>query len=776
MADVRKIIWTCWFQGRQHAPPLVERCLASWETLNPDWDFRCLDAETIGRYVDLGEHIDLRRQTITAASLSDIVRMLLLNEYGGVWVDATLYCNQPLDEWLPLAMGTGFFAFSRPAYDRMLATWFIAAAPGNMLLAKWAAKAIGYWRGRNRSNDYFWLHHQFGELCSIDREARAAWESVPKISADDPHAIQLAGMYEPAESAAQRVDWTTPVFKLTRRLDENAYRPECLLHQLLHSRDFPERVPDQATVAEAQEEVQLAGLKVSTENLGDHLQILAGRQLLDRLGLVPGVLIDRDHEIATAPMLDDGRRPLGILLNGWFKTHPTEWPPHPRLIPIYLGFHIRLFQSPTLLSAAALQHYRRFGPIGCRDRHTLSLLRSHAVDAFLSHCLSLAVPRRLADPEQQTKTFIVSRDERILDFLPTAIRSAEFVCHYSGTNDFSANLRRAAELLALYRSRAKLIVTTMLHCALPAIAMGIPVVVFFPPNIGDQHRSDRERFSSLQELVRIFHLNEANHVDWKGYTADVGRIKLAMIDRLIEMARRWGRLPGTCLGPIAPPSALPVPSAALIEQYACDPARIRALAIASAPDRERWGNPASYKTDWSERARLAAPLIPQGARVLEIGAGTGSLKKLIHDRCEYVGADLQPLDSETRALDLDSDPLPDERYDCIVALGVFEYLHRPHDVLAKIAAATRHVVVSYCCALPTAPDVAEVRTQRGWVNHFSEAEFMAIFALQRFHLVSRTAVNAADDFEQSVFEFKRRRGFRPTVSRLLHPLRRLSAR
>jgi Capsular polysaccharide synthesis protein/Polysaccharide pyruvyl transferase len=670
--NMNKVIWSCWFQGRRNAPDVVKRCLASWETLNPGWDFRCLDAETVGRYVDLDEHVDLQSQTITAASLSDILRMLLLHEYGGVWVDATLYCNQPLDDWLPFAMGAGFFAFSRPSHDRALSSWFIAALPGNRLLAKWAARALAYWRGRSHSDDYFWLHHQFGELCLIDPDARTNWISVPRISADGPHAIQAAGMYEPAESAGRGVDWTTPVFKLTHRLDEDAYRPGCLVHHVLHSRELVEPVPEIGLCDEAQGTALIAGVKVSTENLGDHVQILAALRLLKRLGLAPELLIDRDDEIATAAALDARDQPLGILLNGWFKTNPTEWPPHPKLAPVYLGCHIRLFQSPTLVSPEALEHYRRFGPIGCRDRHTLSLLRSHGVDSFLSHCLSLTLPRRLPDPDRQTETFIVSRDRRILDYLPATIRSSEFLCHYSGTGNFGTNMQRAEELLDLYRSGAKLIVTTMLHCALPAIAMGIPVVVFFPLNEGESHRSDRERFSSLQEMIPVFYPNEANRVDWRGYTADVGRIKLALVDRLFEMARRWGRIPGTHLGPIAPAFALPVPSQGGLDHLTNDPSRIHALARASSPDRFRWGNPSSYKPDWSDRARLAAPLIPDGAKVLEIGVGAGNLKRLIQDRCDYVGADLEPLDTETRSLNLDSEPLPHERYDCIVALGVFE--------------------------------------------------------------------------------------------------------
>jgi hypothetical protein len=496
---MRKIIWTCWFQGRQNAPELVEKCLASWESLNPGWDFRCLDAETISRYVELDKYIDLQKQSIMAASLSDILRMLLLHEYGGVWADATVYCNQPLDEWLPLTAGTGFFAFSRPAPDRVLSTWFIAADPGNSLLAKWAARAIKYWNGRSRSNDYFWLHHQFAELCSTDAEARTAWERVPKISADISHAV-YAAMYEPAGRAAPDIDWTTPVFKLDHRLDMNSYKPGCLVHHLLHSRDLTNSNPVEKTQHFSPEkEARIAGLKVSTENIGDHIQILAGLQLLKRFGLSPEFLIDRDNEIATLARLNQLIEPLGILLNGWFKFNAAEWPPHPKLKPIYLGFHIRLFQAPTLVAYRAQENYRQFGPIGCRDRYTLSLLRSYGVDAFLSYCLSLTLPKRIADPDNQTETFIVSRDRRILDYLPQSVRSGEFVSHYSGVADFESNMQRAVELLELYRTRAKLIVTTMLHCALPAIAMGIPVVVFFPPNEGAQRKSDRERFSSLQE-------------------------------------------------------------------------------------------------------------------------------------------------------------------------------------------------------------------------------------------------------------------------------------
>lgn len=464
-------------------------------------------------------------------------------------------------------MVAGFFAFAKPGPDRPLASWFIAAVPHNALLSKWTAKAVAYWHGRQRSHDYFWVHHQFDKLCLEDDEARFAWARVPKISADGPHTIKRIGMAEPLQNVRAQIDWTTPVFKLSYRIAPAMMRdPQCLLRYVLDRHGGSRAFPRHQAAPMPRATACIASLKVSTENIGDHIQIIGGKTLLGRLGLtITGPVIDRDHEIASAPMLDEVGGNVGVLLNGWFKTNPAEWPPHPKLRPIYLGFHVRLFQAPTLTSAEAISHYRQYAPVGCRDRYTLSLLQSLGVEAFLSHCLSLTFARRFANPKQHTDVFVVSRDDRILSILPECIGPTRFISHYTGSGDFEANMRQATELLALYKSRAKLIITTMLHCALPAIAMGIPVVVFFPFNAEDKHRSDRQRFSSLEEMIRIFHVEDVADVDWSGTLAEVGGIKLSLLDRLRQQVLLWGPIPNLPLGPIAPGRELPAPGVSLPE-------------------------------------------------------------------------------------------------------------------------------------------------------------------------------------------------------------------
>jgi hypothetical protein len=562
--SMRKTIWTCWFQGRETAPPIVKKCLSSWERNNPGWEFRCLDATSIERYVGLGQHIDLNRQSLTAPSLSDILRILLLREFGGVWVDATLCCNRPLDEWLTGVMAEGFFAFAAPGPDRPLSSWFLSAASDNYLISSWCRRTLEYWSNRPDSNDYFWFHHLFRDMCESDRVAMEKWTRVPKVSADGPHALQLRGlMHHPSERRMiESIDWATPVFKLTHRLPGKGIEAGSLLEYLLErgEENGAQQGPCPAPAASnGLTPRSFAALKVSTENLGDHIQIISGLHLLSRLGVEPTRYIDRDNEIRSVPGLTEEDGPVGILLNGWFKSNRAEWPPHPNLVPLMLGFHIRLFQCPELMSSASVEFFRLHQPIGCRDVYTENLLRSHGIEAFTTNCLSLTFSRRIEYPTTQTEVFVASRDERLKDYIPQSIEPYTFVNHYSGSSDFAANMRRAEELLEAYRSRAKLMITTLLHCALPAIAMGIPVVVFYPINNEAGHASDRERFSSLEGLVHVYRLEEIESVNWNPEPIDVSEIKLRILDLLYEKVARWqtGSLSRT--GPIAPSSVLPPP-------------------------------------------------------------------------------------------------------------------------------------------------------------------------------------------------------------------------
>jgi hypothetical protein len=229
---MERTIWSCWFQGQDSAPPLVRRCLASWATRNPGWDLRVLDRASFEQFVQLP---DLTGKRLSLASLSDLLRAHLLGRFGGIWVDATLYCNRRLEDWLQPVCGQGFFAFARPGPDRELASWFLAAEPDNRLIGEWLNAARHYWVQRRETDDYFWFHHLFGELCRRDPEFARAWQQVPKWSAHGPHAMQELGLTSSAGLVDPRIDWSSPVFKLSHHLGPGDYRPGTLIWELLES-------------------------------------------------------------------------------------------------------------------------------------------------------------------------------------------------------------------------------------------------------------------------------------------------------------------------------------------------------------------------------------------------------------------------------------------------------------------------------------------------------------------------------------------------------------
>lgn len=131
-------------------------------------------------------------------------------------------------------------------------------------------------------------------------------------------------------------------------------------------------------------------------------------------------------------------------------------------------------------------------------------------------------------PEQVgEKVVVASRDREILDLLPPEYRRDHlYVNHYAVKDNFSAYMAAGRELLALYRTQARLIITTFLHCALPCLAMGIPTVVFLPRAQNEfQRTSDEERFSGVMQIAPVHRFGNTTQVDWSPLPPDIESLK-----------------------------------------------------------------------------------------------------------------------------------------------------------------------------------------------------------------------------------------------------------
>ena len=136
-----KIIWMFWHSGLDGAPDVVHRSLTTWQHFNPDHEVRFLDlaAAEAALGVDLGALFDKLTVDLGWANKADIIRMMLLTKFGGIWADATTFCLKPLSDWLNDEIrANGFFCFRRDdmASDREMINWFLASTPGHPLMVR----------------------------------------------------------------------------------------------------------------------------------------------------------------------------------------------------------------------------------------------------------------------------------------------------------------------------------------------------------------------------------------------------------------------------------------------------------------------------------------------------------------------------------------------------------------------------------------------------------------------------------------------------------------
>ena len=159
-------------------PSLSRQCVASWKKYNPNYNIILLDDTTISDYVD----IEPFKGDFT--SKSEILRVKLLEKFGGFWADATLCCNRPLDNWIEEYVQSGFFAFASAHKPRTISSWFLYSNPGTLLITTFSKSISQYWIDRSKKDEYFWFHHTFKNLCEINEDFSTEWSRVKRFDRD----------------------------------------------------------------------------------------------------------------------------------------------------------------------------------------------------------------------------------------------------------------------------------------------------------------------------------------------------------------------------------------------------------------------------------------------------------------------------------------------------------------------------------------------------------------------------------------------------------------
>lgn len=243
----------------------------------------------------------------------------------------------------------------------------------------------------------------------------------------------------------------------------------------------------------------------STANIGDEIQSIAARRFLPRIDYY----FDRDNIDAT----DTHGDKVKLIMNGWYTERPESFPPKSKNIePLLVSMHVERYAHDGALASGFCSDQgkaflAKYGPVGTRDEAMLDFFQELGIDAYFSGCLTLTLN---ADKKIKKQDFILAVDvsDKIYEKMKTMTKRKIVRLNVIRCAEMSrdAKFALAEYFLALYQS-AYAVVTSRLHCMLPCLAFGTPVLVI------EKKKEAAYRFSGLIDLTR--HVTEEKFLDVK---------------------------------------------------------------------------------------------------------------------------------------------------------------------------------------------------------------------------------------------------------------------
>lgn len=226
--DTEKIVWQYWAQGFDSVPDVVRQCLDSVDRYATGYKIIRLSDDTLSDYLDLPDFLSAKRPMMTTAHFSDLLRLMLLKTYGGIWMDATVLLTGPIPEEYAQS---DFFVFRRDPAEPNYRYWrnvyayyfgwakgfrvnmlssFMVAKRGNRIISGLCDLMLLWWQKNDSFPDYFFLQIMTDVYCRL-----APQESI-LVSDTFPHYLQQSisdpdfNLMEPEE-----IKKSIPIHKLT---------------------------------------------------------------------------------------------------------------------------------------------------------------------------------------------------------------------------------------------------------------------------------------------------------------------------------------------------------------------------------------------------------------------------------------------------------------------------------------------------------------------------------------------------------------------------------
>lgn len=169
-------IWICWWQGIESAPDIVKKCVENVKKYSKNKNIIILNKYNYKQYIDIPEYIleKLENKNMSITHFSDVLRINVLNKYGGTWLDSTCfitdenYINEKYDFYtvkLP-------YNKKEPCISKgKWCVFFLKGTKQNVLFQFMKEFYDEYWKIENEVIDYYLM----------DYIIEIAYENIPAV-------------------------------------------------------------------------------------------------------------------------------------------------------------------------------------------------------------------------------------------------------------------------------------------------------------------------------------------------------------------------------------------------------------------------------------------------------------------------------------------------------------------------------------------------------------------------------------------------------------------
>lgn len=161
---IPKNVFVLWYQGIDNAPLIVIKCIESIKNVYSDYNINIVDKNNVNEFAVFPDYIYklVDEGIISLTHFSDLIRLNILKNIGGIWIDATCFCSS-----VPNLINLSFFTLKHGQGSNWnisngkWSAFYLASSKNNYLISWVYDFCIEYWKDYKIMPCYFLIDCAF---------------------------------------------------------------------------------------------------------------------------------------------------------------------------------------------------------------------------------------------------------------------------------------------------------------------------------------------------------------------------------------------------------------------------------------------------------------------------------------------------------------------------------------------------------------------------------------------------------------------------------------